>query len=122
MSPAELIRGTAPQKKRLNQWLATAICGNDITSSCLYVAAIASVYAGVLAPLVLLMVGGVLYLYKIFPSLKVELVVREDRFGPEIIETLSREFGVLKNNMFIGAPEEKHNFSIQDLGGVRIMF
>lgn len=64
MSPAELIRGETPQKKRLNQWLATAICGNDITSSCLYVAAIASVYAGVLAPLILLMVGGVLYLYK----------------------------------------------------------
>ena len=62
--PSELIRGTHSQKSRLGQWLATAICGNDITSSCLYVAAIASVYAGVLAPIVLLLVGGVLYLYK----------------------------------------------------------
>jgi amino acid transporter len=62
--PSELIRGTHPRKRRLGQWLATAICGNDITSSCLYVAAIASVYAGVLAPIVLLLVGGVLYLYK----------------------------------------------------------
>ena len=62
--PSELIRGTHSRKKRLGQWLATAICGNDITSSCLYVAAIASVYAGVLAPIVLLLVGGVLYLYK----------------------------------------------------------
>jgi amino acid transporter len=51
-------------KKRLSQWLATGICGNDITSSCLYVSAIAAVYAGVLAPVVLLMVVGVLYLYK----------------------------------------------------------
>ena len=51
-------------KKRLGQWLATGICGNDITSSCLYVSAIAAVYAGVLAPVVLLMVVGVLYLYK----------------------------------------------------------
>ncbi|MGA7874536.1 MAG: amino acid permease, partial [Desulfoferrobacter sp.] len=41
-----------------------AICGNDITSSCLYVSAIAAVYAGVLAPVVLLFVGIVLYLYK----------------------------------------------------------
>ncbi|MCG6881339.1 MAG: APC family permease [Deltaproteobacteria bacterium] len=64
VTPLELIRGGHSQKKRLGQWLATAICGNDITSSCLYVAAIASVYAGVLAPIVLLLVGGVLYLYK----------------------------------------------------------
>jgi len=52
------------RKKRLNQWLATGVCGNDITSSCLYVSAIAAVFAGVLAPLVLLMVIFVLYLYK----------------------------------------------------------
>jgi len=64
VTPLELIHGDNSQKKRLGQWLATAICGNDITSSCLYVAAIASVYAGVLAPIVLLLVGGVLYLYK----------------------------------------------------------
>ena len=62
-TPVELIRGPS-RRKRLGQWLATAVCGNDITSSCLYVAAIASVYAGVLAPLVLLLVGVVLYLYK----------------------------------------------------------
>ncbi|RLB78509.1 MAG: hypothetical protein DRH15_10050, partial [Deltaproteobacteria bacterium] len=63
-SPAELLHGGAPHRKKLNQILATAICGNDITSSCLYVAAIAAVYAGVLAPLVLIAVGLVLYLYK----------------------------------------------------------
>ncbi len=63
-TPAELLHGSVKRKKRLNQLLATAICGNDITSSCLYVAAIAAVYAGVLAPVVLLTVGLVLYLYK----------------------------------------------------------
>ncbi len=62
-SVKELLSGTRPHK-RLNQWLATGICGNDITSSCLYVSAIAAVYAGALAPLVLLLVIGVLYLYK----------------------------------------------------------
>jgi hypothetical protein len=36
--------------------LATGICGNDITSSCLYVSAIAAVFAGALAPVVLLLV------------------------------------------------------------------
>ncbi len=59
---------------------------------------------------------------EIFPMLKVELVVREGRFGPEIVEAVSQEFGVAKNNIFIGAPEEKHHFSIQDLGGVRVIF
>jgi amino acid transporter len=45
-------------------WAATAICGNDITSSCLYVAALSAVYAGKYAPLCLLLVGCVLYLYR----------------------------------------------------------
>ena len=80
-SPEELFSGSAP-KKRLNQWLATGICGNDISSSCLYVSAIAS----------------------------------------EIVDAVSKEFGVPINNIFIGAPEEKHSFSIQDLGGVRVIF
>ena len=44
-TPRELLLGAGPVKKRLNQWLATGICGNDITSSCLYVAAIAAVKA-----------------------------------------------------------------------------
>jgi amino acid transporter len=43
---------------------ATAICGNDITSSCLYVSALAIVYAGRWAPVVLLMVAGLLYLFR----------------------------------------------------------
>ncbi|SMC27806.1 Amino acid transporter [Desulfacinum hydrothermale DSM 13146] len=64
LTPRELLEGSGEQPRKLNQWLATAICGNDITSSCLYVAAIATVYSGALAPIVLLLVGGVLYLYR----------------------------------------------------------
>ncbi len=59
---------------------------------------------------------------QIFPELKIELAVREGRFGPAIIDAISQEFGVEKNNIFIGAPEEKHDFSVQDLGGVRVIF
>jgi amino acid transporter len=61
-------------------------------------------------------------LEEIFPMLKVKLVVREGKFGPEIIEAVSKEFEVPTNNIFIGAPEAKHAFSIQDLGGVRVIF
>ncbi len=49
---------------KLNQFYATAICGNDILSSALYVSGIAIIFAGVFAPLVLLAIAFVLYLYK----------------------------------------------------------
>ncbi|MEO8030375.1 MAG: APC family permease [Gemmatimonadota bacterium] len=49
---------------RLGTWPATAICGNDITSSVLYVSALCAAQAGILAPVVLLLVGGVLLLYR----------------------------------------------------------
>lgn len=42
----------------------TAICGNDITSSCLYVSSLAIAYAGRWAPICLLFVAGTLYLYR----------------------------------------------------------
>ena len=55
---------TEHKKGGIGQLPATAICGNDITSSCLYVSAVAIIYAGKWAPLVLLLVSGVLYLYR----------------------------------------------------------
>lgn len=51
-------------KKKLNELAATAICGNDISSSCLYVSALAIVYAGQYAWISLLMVSLVLYLFR----------------------------------------------------------
>jgi len=48
----------------MGQLAATAICGNDITSSCLYVSALAIIYAGRWAPVVLLMVAGLLFLFR----------------------------------------------------------
>ena len=49
---------------RLNEIEATAICGNDITSSCLYVSALTILQAGKWAPLALLIVAAVLFLYR----------------------------------------------------------
>ncbi|PTX18241.1 amino acid/polyamine/organocation transporter (APC superfamily) [Pontibacter mucosus] len=49
---------------KLKELAATAICGNDITSSCLYVSALAIIYAGQYAWVALLMVGGVLFLFR----------------------------------------------------------
>jgi hypothetical protein len=48
--------------KKLNEWNATAICGNDITSSVLYVSALTIGVAGQYAWVALLMVAGTLFL------------------------------------------------------------
>jgi amino acid transporter len=53
-----------PEKRTLGTWRATAICGNDITSSVLYVSALCAAQAAALAPVVLLIVAGVLFLYR----------------------------------------------------------
>jgi len=50
--------------RKLGQLHATAICGNDITSSCLYVSALTITYSGQYAWVALLIVAGVLYLYR----------------------------------------------------------
>ncbi|HYK09094.1 MAG TPA: APC family permease [Candidatus Eisenbacteria bacterium] len=52
------------QHVKLNQWFATAICGNDILSSTFYVSGIAIAFAGIFAPLILLFIGVVLFFYK----------------------------------------------------------
>jgi amino acid transporter len=52
------------QHVQLGQLPATAIAGNDILSSCLYVCGIGSLFAGVWAPLVFLVIALVLYFYK----------------------------------------------------------
>lgn len=49
---------------RLGPLPATAIAGNDITASCLYVSAIAVAHADVWAVVALLLVAGVLYLFR----------------------------------------------------------
>jgi amino acid transporter len=63
-SPEEILQGKAHHQERLGQWLATGICGNDITSSCLYVSGAAILFAQFMAPVALLLVGVVLFLYR----------------------------------------------------------
>ncbi|CAM2930558.1 amino acid/polyamine/organocation transporter, APC superfamily [Flavobacterium succinicans] len=50
--------------KKLNELQATAICGNDISSSCLYVSALTIMYAGQFAWISLLVVAVVLFLFR----------------------------------------------------------
>lgn len=52
------------QHQKLDAFSSTAIAGNDILSSSLYVCGIAILFAGIWAPLIFLIIGAVLYLYK----------------------------------------------------------
>lgn len=45
-------------KRTLGEWPSTAICGNDITSSCLYVSALCAAQAGAYAPIALAIVAA----------------------------------------------------------------
>lgn len=58
------MEGEMKQHKKLGQLAATAICGNDITSSCLYVSALTIAYAGQYAWISLLIVALVLYFFR----------------------------------------------------------
>jgi len=49
---------------KLGQFSSTAIAGNDMLSSCLYVCAFSALYAGIYAPFIFLAIVVVLYLYK----------------------------------------------------------
>lgn len=64
IDPKSMINLSGKKKHMLGELKASAICGNDISSSCLYVSALCTAQAGVLAPLVLLFVSFVLYLYR----------------------------------------------------------
>jgi len=51
-------------KTKLRELPASAICGNDISSSCLYVSALSILYAGQFAWISLLLVSGTLFLFR----------------------------------------------------------
>jgi len=66
MKISEEVKNTLshPHPAKLSQLPATAICGNDISSSCLYVSALAIVYSGQYAWVALLMVSAVLFFFR----------------------------------------------------------
>ena len=61
-------------------------------------------------------------LNRTYPEIDIEFICRRGSFGPAIVRRFSKEFNIPINNMFIGSPEEKHRFTIQELGGVRVIF
>ena len=58
---------------------------------------------------------------RVYPELRIDLVLVEGKFGPELIERLSRIMNVPKNYMFIGTPGDRFPHNIAELGGVRLI-
>lgn len=58
---------------------------------------------------------------QVYPELRIDLVLVQGKFGPELIEKLSKRMGVPKNYMFLGTPGDRFPHNIADLGGVRLI-
>jgi hypothetical protein len=58
---------------------------------------------------------------RIYPELKVDLILVKGRFSPELIEQLSQRLNVPKNYMFLGTPGDHFPHNIAELGGVRLI-
>ena len=56
-----------------------------------------------------------------YPDIKVEFVVEEGEFTPEMIQELSDKWKIPINFMFIGSPSNKFSYKVEDLGGVRLI-
>jgi len=56
-----------------------------------------------------------------WPKFRIDLIVVQGEFGPNLIDQLSYRLGVPKNFMFITTPSEKFSHKISDLGGLRLV-
>jgi len=56
-----------------------------------------------------------------YPDINIEFIEEPGRFCPEKIKELSIRWKIPTNFMFIGAPSEKFEFPVQELGEVRLI-
>ena len=56
-----------------------------------------------------------------YPEIHIEFIEIDGVFGPELIDQLSKKWGIPKNFMFIGSPGDRFSYRVSDLGGVRLI-
>ncbi len=61
------------------------------------------------------------FLDREYPEIDIEFVKIKGKFGPELIQKLSKKWGIPVNFMFIGSPGDKFPYRIEELGGVRLI-
>lgn len=84
---------------RLGEMFATAICGNDILSSTLYVSGIAILYAGIYAPVILAAIVVVLLAYKLIYTEVVEALPVNGGAYNCLLNGTSKTFAAVAGNM-----------------------
>lgn len=61
------------------------------------------------------------FLDRAFPDIKIEFVIEEGVFTPQLVRDLSAKYNIPINFMFIGSPTEKFPYRVEELGGVRLI-
>jgi len=61
------------------------------------------------------------FLDREYPDIEIEFVKLKGKFGPELIQKLSKKWNIPVNFMFIGSPGDRFPYSIEELGGVRLI-
>ncbi len=61
------------------------------------------------------------FLDREYPDIKIEFIKMKGKFGPELIQELSKKWGIPVNFMFIGSPGDRFPYRIEELGGVRLI-
>ena len=61
------------------------------------------------------------FLDEAYPEIDIEFVVQHGKFGPKLIQELSKEWNVPTNFMFIGSPGGHFLYGLAELGGVRLI-
>jgi Asp-tRNA(Asn)/Glu-tRNA(Gln) amidotransferase B subunit len=58
----------------------------------------------------------------VFENLNLQLVVEADlEFNPDTVRTYANRYRTNRNNIFIGQIHDSHDFTFEQLGGVRII-
>ena len=61
------------------------------------------------------------FLDREYPEIDIEFVEIEGKFGPKLIQELSKKWHIPVNFMFIGSPGDHFPYKIEELGGVRLI-
>ncbi|MBU0484504.1 MAG: APC family permease [Proteobacteria bacterium] len=61
------------------------------------------------------------FLDREYPEIDIEFVSIKGKFGPELIQKLSKQWHIPVNFMFIGSPGDHFPYRVEELGGVRLI-
>ena len=61
------------------------------------------------------------FLNEAYPEIDIEFVIQKGEFGPKIVKQLSKEWKIPTNFMFIASPGDQFLYSLEELGGVRLI-